>query len=112
MKLTEKLKSFVRDEKKQNIILYVCVAVIMLLWLPLALTKILAYDQGYTIAMVRHSFGDIIKLCSYDVHSPLYYFITKIFYHAFFNHIIGTKICSLVFMGIYFWMLAVPFKKE
>ncbi len=112
MKLTEKLKSFVRDEKKQNIILYVCVAVIMLLWLPLALTKNLAYDQGYTIAMVRHSFGDIIKLCSNDVHSPLYYFITKIFYHAFFNHIIGTKICSLVFMGIYFWMLAVPFKKE
>ena len=112
MKLTEKIKTILEDEKKQNIILWVCIAVIMLLWLPLALTKNLAYDQGYTIAMVRHSFGDIIRLCSNDVHSPLYYFIAKIFYHLFFNHIFGTKICSLFFCGIYFWLLAIPFKKE
>ena len=112
MKLHEKIDSILKDEKKQNIILWVCVAVIMLLWLPLAFTKNLAYDQGYTIAMVRHSFGDIIKLCANDVHSPLYYFIAKIFYHIFFNNIFGTKICSLFFMGIYFCLLAVPFKKE
>ena len=112
MKLTEKIKPILEDEKKQNIILWTCIAVIMLLWLPLSFTKNLAYDQGYTVAMVRHSFGDIIKLCSNDVHSPLYYFIAKLFYHIFFNHILGIKICSLVFMGFYFWLLACPFKKE
>ena len=112
MKLTEKIKPILEDEKKQNIILWTCIAVIMLLWLPLSFTKNLAYDQGYTVAMVRHSFGDIIKLCSNDVHSPLYYFIAKLFYHLFFNHILGIKICSLVFMGFYFWLLACPFKKE
>ena len=112
MKLTEKIKSILEDEKKQNIILWICVAAVLLLWLPLSFTKNLAYDQGYTIAMVRHSFSDIVKLCSNDVHSPLYYFIAKIFYHLFFNHIFGTKICSLVFMGLYFFILAVPFKKE
>ena len=65
MKLNEKIDSILKDEKKQNIILWTCIAVIMLLWLPLALTKNLAYDQGYTIAMVRHSFGDIIRLSSF-----------------------------------------------
>lgn len=106
------LKKFFEDEKKQNILLLALSAVVMCLWIPLAITKNVAYDQGYTVAMVRHSFSDIIRLCSNDVHSPLYYFIAKIFYHLFFNHIFGLKICSLLFMGFYFWLLSVPFKKE
>ena len=108
----KKLKAFFEDEKKQNIFLMALSAFVIILWIPMALTKNVAYDQGYTVAMVRHSFSDIITLCSNDVHSPLYYFIAKVFYHLFFNQIFGLKICSLFFMAIYFYLLSVPFKKE
>ncbi|MBO4775831.1 MAG: hypothetical protein J5515_04370 [Lachnospiraceae bacterium] len=112
MDKADKIKTFLEDEKKQNILLFGVALVMLILWAPLAFTKNVAYDQGYTVAMVRHSFSDIITLCSNDVHSPLYYFIAKIFYHVFLNHIFGLKICSLFFMAFYFWLLAAPFKKE
>ncbi len=102
----------VLSEKKKRIIVYLAAVLVVFIWLPLSITKAVAYDQAYTTAMVRHSFGEIVTLCSYDVHSPLYYFIAKIFYHLCFNHIFGLKVCSLFFMGIYLWMLAVPFRKE
>ncbi len=100
------------EEKNKKIIVYSAAILVILSWIPMALTKSLAYDQAYTLAMVRHSFSDIIRLCSMDVHSPLYYFIAKVFYHIFLNQIFGLKICSLFFMALYFYMLAVPFRKE
>ena len=112
MKETSGKKEFVLSEKNKNIIILSVSLLAVLLMLPLALTKNLAYDPAYSVAMVRHSFKEIITLCSYDVHSPLYYFIAKIFYHVFLNHIFGLKICSLAFFAFYIWILAFPFRKE
>lgn len=105
-------KPFQLSEKNKKIITYLAAILVVIVWLPLSITKNVAYDQAYTVAMVRHSFGEIVTLCSHDVHSPLYYFIAKVFYHLFFNNIFGLKICSLFFMGLYLWMLAGPFRKE
>ena len=109
---SETKKNWFSEDKNQKIIIYLSAAFFILLWIPLAITKNTAYDQTYTVAMVRHSFSEMIALCSNDVHSPLYYFIAKIFYHLFFNQIFGLKICSLVFMALYFALLAFPFRKE
>jgi len=101
-----------KEEKNKKIIIYIAAIVTVLLWIPLAITDAVAYDQAYTVAMVRHSFLDIVGLCSKDVHSPLYYFISKVFYHIFFEQIFGLKICSLFFGIIYIFILAFPFRKE
>ena len=72
---------FLKEEKNKRVLVYLAAVFAILLWIPLSITKNVAYDQAYTVAIVRHSFSEIITLCSYDVHSPLYYFIAKIFYH-------------------------------
>ena len=105
-------KNFSFDEKMNKWAVWILGIVSVAIWIPFAITKNVAYDQGYTVAMVQHGFGEIVKLCSYDVHSPLYYFIAKIFYELFFRQIFGLKICSLFFSGLYIWMLAVPFRRE
>lgn len=102
--------TIVKDKYKE-LILYVIAGLCILSWIPLTLSSNVAYDPGYTVAMVRHSLKEIVELCSYDVHSPLYYFIAYIFYHVFNESIFGLKICSLVFMGFYFLLLLFPFKK-
>lgn len=101
----------VENDKYKDWILYLCAGLCLICWFPLALTSNVAYDPGYTVAMVRHSLKEIVELCSYDVHSPLYYFIAYAFYNVFGKSICGLKICSLFFMALYFLMLLFPFKR-
>lgn len=102
----------VKTDKNKDILLYIVAGVCVMAWLPLAVTENVAYDPGYSVAMVRHSLKDIVELCSYDVHSPLYYFLAKIFYVLFGKHNFGLKMCSLFFMLLFYLMLLFPFKKE
>ncbi len=99
-------------EKYKDIALYAFAVVCILTWLPLALTRYVAYDQGYTVGMVRHTMKEMVELCSYDVHSPLYYFIAAAFYNLFGKSIVGLKLCSVFFTALYYLMLLFPFKKE
>ncbi|MBO4347786.1 MAG: glycosyltransferase family 39 protein [Lachnospiraceae bacterium] len=107
-----KIKFDFKKEENKRALVYAAAVFAILLWIPLSITKSVAYDQSYTVAMVRHSFSEIITLCSYDVHSPLYYFIAKVFYDVLFKQIFALKICSLCFMAFYMWILAFPFRKE
>ncbi len=36
-------------------------------------------DEAFSLAMIRHSYGEMIKLTMQDVHPPLYYIILKFF---------------------------------
>ena len=35
------------------------------------------YDELFTVGMIGHSYGELVELTAQDVHSPLYYMITK-----------------------------------
>lgn len=61
-------------------------------------------DEAYTFAMLRHSFGDIWRITTADVHPPLYYFAAKLFSAAFGY----SQYAVRLFSGIcYFAILAV-----
>ena len=48
-------------------------------YLLLCISPVCDYDESYTVSMISHSFSDIVKITSNDVHSPLYYFLVRIF---------------------------------
>ena len=35
-------------------------------------------DEAYSLAMIRHSYGEMLSLTAADVHPPLYYFLLKL----------------------------------
>ncbi len=60
------------------------------------------YDEVFSLSFARHSFGDIVRLTSRDVHPPLYYFYLKIVTSLICavcgseSFIIASKIASLI----------------
>lgn len=47
------------------------------------------YDELFTVGMIEHSYGELIRFTAADVHPPLYYCVTKIF----------ADLCKLVMPG-------------
>lgn len=47
--------------------------------LPFIFNVGLLYDDPFSMGMINHSYQDIIKLTTMDVHPPLYYFVLKLF---------------------------------
>lgn len=54
------------------------------------------YDEAYTLAMIPHSFSDILRITAEDVHPPLYYFALKIFCSFGGDVLIMSKIFSII----------------
>lgn len=54
------------------------------------------YDEAYSMAMIRHSFGEISMITAQDVHPPLYYFMLKIFTMPFGYSLAAAKIFSII----------------
>ena len=54
------------------------------------------YDEAYSLAMIKHSFGEIVSITAADVHPPLYYFGLKLFCMIFGNSLICAKIFSII----------------
>ena len=48
------------------------------------------FDEAYTMALVRHDFGEIIRIDSGDVHPVLYYLILKAFTLVYLDNAIGS----------------------
>ncbi len=48
-------------------------------YLILCISPVCDYDESYTVSMISHSFSDIVKITSNDVHSPVYYFLVRLF---------------------------------
>ena len=51
-------------------------------------------DEGYTMELVKRSFGDIWKITALDVHPPLYYFYLKLFSMPFGYSIFASKLIT------------------
>lgn len=79
-----------------NIILLV---VLGILYLLLALKINFHYDEAYSIGMIANSYGEILEITSRDVHSPLYYWLLKMFCGISKEHVfVLSKIFSWAFM--------------
>ena len=97
--------------KYTNLFMYGAAAMCLILWFIMCLNNNVEYDGGYTYAMVKHSFSDIVALTKEDFHSPLYYFLAKIGYTLCFKSIIGIKLTSFVFMIGYVLLAVFPVRK-
>ena len=74
------------------------------LYALMALSDNIWADEAYTLAMIRHSFGEIWRITAADVHPPLYYFAAKLF-SAPFGY---SQYAVRLFSGVcYFLVLAV-----
>ncbi len=63
----------------------------------LCISPVCGYDESYTVSMISHSFSDIVKITSRDVHSPLYYFLVRLFsFLPGIDHIHAPKLFSYV----------------
>ena len=61
------------------------------------------FDESYSVGIVTHSFADILKIGSYDVHPILYYWILKVISLIFGQNILVYRIFSalgIVILGI------------
>lgn len=47
------------------------------------------YDELFTVGMIEHSYGELIRFTAADVHPPLYYCVTKLF----------ADLCKLIIPG-------------
>lgn len=47
------------------------------------------YDELFTVGMIEHSYGELIRFTAADVHPPLYYCVTKLF----------VDLCKLIIPG-------------
>lgn len=84
-------------EKKQNYTagdmtgyLLLAISVMMLgKSLMLCFSNDIWYDELFTVGMIEHSYGELIRFTAADVHPPLYYCIVKLF----------VELCKLIVPG-------------
>ena len=54
------------------------------------------FDEAYTLALIKHSYGDIISILKSDMHPPLYFISLKAFCDIFGYSMAVTKIFSIL----------------
>ena len=93
------MKTDRKNLKYVNGFLYILFGV---LYLFLALKINFHYDEAYSIGMIANSYGEILEITSRDVHSPLYYWLLKLFCEMNREHI-------LVFSKVFSWTFMMAF---
>lgn len=73
-------------------------------------------DDAYTMAMIRHSFADILHITAMDVHPPLYYCALKLFVMPFgysqYSARLFSGICHLLVVAIGGWQITKCFNRK
>jgi len=76
------------------------------------------FDENFSMAMIKHSFSEVISLTGRDVHPPLYYLILKCFVdicHTIIpsvSLVVWGKICSVFTYAIAYITMTVYVKKQ
>jgi uncharacterized membrane protein len=60
------------------------------------LNKSIWLDEAYSLALIRHSWKDLVSITAADVHPPLYYFILKAFSIISGSSIFAMKLVSII----------------
>ncbi len=88
----EKMNKFI-SENLLHILIIICGTIVILI--P-AFHSNIWFDESYSVALANHSFSEIWKIGSYDVHPILYYYILKIISLIFGTNIMVYRILSVV----------------
>ena len=83
-------------EKYFAAVLAVMAAGSVIMYLTLSGAKEIWYDEAYTMAMMRHGFGDICRISAADVHPPLYYILLKLFMAVFGESMAAARCFSVI----------------
>lgn len=83
------------NEKLNKLFLPV-LAVIAALPVALIFNDNIWFDEAYTLALIRHSFGDVIGILKTDMHPPLYFISLKAFCEVFGYSVAVTKLFSVL----------------
>ncbi|MCH5202488.1 MAG: glycosyltransferase family 39 protein [Oscillospiraceae bacterium] len=75
---------------------YVALAIIALLPFCLIFNDNIWFDESYTLALIQHSYPEIIEILKTDMHPPLYFLSLKLFCNTFGYSIISTKVFSIL----------------
>lgn len=65
-------------------------------YICLAFNNAVWYDEAYTMAMIKHDFGEICRITAQDVHPPLYYILLKAFTAPFGYSLFAAKMFSVI----------------
>ncbi|MDH6355171.1 putative membrane protein [Dysgonomonas sp. PH5-45] len=88
--------------KQRNKYTYICVSVVLFALVMfiyrLAIKGWFWYDEAYSMAMIQHSYCEILQITSTDVHPPLYYFMLKGFAALFGHSLLSLSVFS--FLGV------------
>lgn len=85
-----------KSEKNYNIGFVFLLAAAFTAYICLAFNNAVWYDEAYTMAMLKHGFGEICKITAEDVHPPLYYILLKMFSAPFGYSLLSAKIFSIL----------------
>ena len=72
------------------------VVVLALLPLGLIFNDNVWFDEAYTLALIRHDYGELLDILKTDMHPPLYFLSLKAFSGLFGYSLIATKIFSVL----------------
>ena len=87
-----------RDDVLRRAHLVIIVAGVALLS-SLSLYTDLWFDESYSVALVRHSLGDIWRIATNDVHPPLYYYLLKLVWFCFGDNVVAYRLFSVAGLG-------------
>ena len=72
------------------------IIVLALLPLGLVFNDTIWFDEAYTLALIRHDYGEVLDILKTDMHPPLYFISLKAFSGLFGYSILSTKIFSVM----------------
>lgn len=74
-------------------------------------TQSVWFDEAYSIALAEHSWGDIVRLTSQDVHPPMYYWLLKVWIMLFGSGELALRSMSALFLGLSVGVMALLLRR-
>ncbi len=94
-----------------DILIWGTVAFFTLLYFSLIFNYNLCTDEGFTMKLVRYDLKEMIEATAADVHPPLHYIWTNLFYEIFGFNVPVMKVSAILPMVVLMIYLAVTVKK-
>lgn len=94
-----------------DVLIWGTVAFFTLLYFSLIFNYNLCTDEGFTMSLIRGNVGEIIAGTAADVHPPLHYLWTKLFFVIFGFNVPMMKVSAIIPMMLLMVYLAIVFRR-
>ncbi len=75
---------------------YIVFGILSLFSVSLIFSRVVWFDEAYTLSLIQHDYSEIIEILKTDMHPPLYFTALKFFCSIFGYSLISTKIFSVL----------------